>query len=219
MSPEAQKVVSEYMNVLKKELRSLPKAQREEILDDIGEHVDQSLGRNGSATEADARTVLDQLGDPTEIARDARERFGIPSSEFGGREILALILLPVGGFFFGVGWFVGVALLWASDLWTKKEKLIGTFVFPGGVAFPVILVGLISIAPGDSEEVCGSAVNQQTGVTHTTCSGGGSDLATFLFPFAMALLTLVAIAVPVWLGMRARKRAAGNSQIASRRTG
>jgi hypothetical protein len=31
-----------------------------------------------------------------------------------------------------LGWFAGVVLLWISDAWTLRDKLIGTFVVPGG---------------------------------------------------------------------------------------
>ena len=51
------------------------------------------------------------------------------------REWAAVILLPLfGGFAFGVGWLVGLVLLWSSRLWTTRDKLIGTLIVPGGIA-------------------------------------------------------------------------------------
>src|SRR5882724_10191178 len=119
MNEQAQAVVDSYMRDLKRELRALPRDRRQEILEDIEGHIDQSLGRNGTVGEADARNLLDQLGDPSEIASEARERFGIPSSRFGAKEIWAVVLLPI-------AWPIGVILLWISDAWTSREKLIGT---------------------------------------------------------------------------------------------
>ena len=56
------------------------------------------------------------------------------------REIGALFLLPFGALALPVlGWFVGVFLLWYSELWTRGDKLIGTLVIPGGILAPVML--------------------------------------------------------------------------------
>ena len=38
-----------------------------------------------------------------------------------------------------IGWFIGVALLWRSRLWTTRDKLIVTFVIPGGLAAPLVV--------------------------------------------------------------------------------
>lgn len=45
-----------------------------------------------------------------------------------------MILLPLGSFAFGVGWLVGLILLWSSRMWTIRDKLIGTLIVPGGLA-------------------------------------------------------------------------------------
>jgi len=205
MNEQAQAVVDSYMRDLKRELRALPRDRRKEILEDIEGHIDQSLGENGSATEADARTTLDQLGDPSEIAHDARERFGIRPTNFGWQEVAAVILLPVGVFMFGIGWIVGVILLWTSDAWTMREKLIGTFVPIGGLGLPITLIELELVSGGSS---CSSVINQQTGATHTTCADSGTSAGAILITVGLALLVLLAIAVPIWLGLRARNRTA-----------
>jgi hypothetical protein len=50
-----------------------------------------------------------------------------------------------------VGWFVGLALLWSSKLWTIQEKLIGTLVVPFGLAaaIPALYVFSEMVACGD----------------------------------------------------------------------
>jgi hypothetical protein len=45
-----------------------------------------------------------------------------------------VILLPLGGFALGIGWLVGLILLWSSRLWTTRDKLIGTLITPGGTS-------------------------------------------------------------------------------------
>jgi hypothetical protein len=58
----------------------------------------------------------------------------------GVHEIAAIVLLVFGGFLVGIGWLVGVALLWTSSAWTARDKLVGTLLFPGGLA--VVFFGL-----------------------------------------------------------------------------
>ena len=47
-----------------------------------------------------------------------------------GREWTTVALLPL-------VWVVGVVLLWRSRAWTLRDKLIGTLVVPGGLAFVI----------------------------------------------------------------------------------
>ncbi len=96
MNPISEQLIRAYLKRLNEELADLPSARRREIVDEISEHIDEARA-SGAADEASVRSLLDRLGDPADIAADARERFGV-----GG------LVLPV------LGWFVGVALLWAS---------------------------------------------------------------------------------------------------------
>src|SRR5688572_9604493 len=50
-----------------------------------------------------------------------------------GSEWSTIVLLMIGAFFAGIGWVVGVVALWRSRVWTVPEKLIGTFLWPGGL--------------------------------------------------------------------------------------
>jgi hypothetical protein len=200
MDQQAQAVIDEYMHRLRRELNALPRARRNEILEDIQDHIDQSL--DGLASEADARTLLDQLGDPSEIASEARDRFGVKPARFGARETFALILLALGGFAYLIGWIAGVILLWTSEAWTTREKLLGTLVPPGGLAIPITFLIWEGTEAGES---CGGTTNR-AGHLAQTCSGGGTDLGTLLLAIGSLLVALLAIAVPIWLGMRARKR-------------
>jgi hypothetical protein len=134
MNGQAQAVVDSYMKDLKRELRALPRDRRQEILEDIEGHIDESLGRNGTASEADARNLLDQLGEPSEIARDARERFGIKPLRYGTLEKWAVALLAFGWLLGGLGWLLGVFLLWSSNAWNGTEKLLAT-ILPLAVVF------------------------------------------------------------------------------------
>jgi hypothetical protein len=47
-------------------------------------------------------------------------------------------MLSIGGVIVPVlGWVVGVVLLWGSDLWSRREKLLGTLVVPSGLLLPI----------------------------------------------------------------------------------
>ncbi len=124
--------VQTYLRRLNHELRGLPRAARREVLEEVSGHIDEARAEGSVETEADVRNVLERLGSPDEIAADARERFGVSPRGGGVHEVAALVLLLVGGFAFGIGWLVGLVLLWTSQAWTVWDKLIGSLIPPGG---------------------------------------------------------------------------------------
>ncbi|HEV8164616.1 MAG TPA: hypothetical protein VGR74_09235, partial [Actinomycetota bacterium] len=74
------------------------------------------------------------LGDPADIAAEARERFGIraeaakPATPW--LEVIALVALLIPF----LGWMVGVVLLWLSRTWTTHERAIATLLALGAGA-------------------------------------------------------------------------------------
>ena len=139
MKPAADRLVDEYLKRLDDELTGLPRARRRELVEEIAEHISEARSALPREGEAEIRTLLDQVGDPADIAAEARERFRIRTRRRGVTEIFALVLLLAGGFVFVVGWFVGLVLLWVSEAWTTRGKLVGTLVVPGGLAPRVLL--------------------------------------------------------------------------------
>jgi hypothetical protein len=135
--------VEHYLHGLEEELRDLPPARRRELLEDIREHIAEALAEIPEGEEAEVRNILDRVGEPAVIAEEPRERFGIKRVKPGIREILTLILLPLGGFFWVIGWAVGAILLATSQVWTSREKVIGLLVVPGRLlpAFPLRVDG------------------------------------------------------------------------------
>jgi hypothetical protein len=118
---------------------------------------------------------------------------GRPSSGMGALEISAVTLLLAGGFLAGVGWFVGVILLWLSPRWRLSDKLLGTLIWPGGLVGTLIVLGggaFFATAPGTGE-ICnaGGGPGQQT-VQHCTNPPGG-------IPGWLALLLLIAAVVVI----------------------
>jgi hypothetical protein len=175
--------VEDYLHDLEEELRDLPPARRRELLGEISEHIGEALAEMPEGEEAGVRNVLERVGEPAVIAEEARERFGIEQAKPGVREILTLILLPLGGFLYVIGWAVGAILLATSQVWTSREKVIGLLVVPGGL-LPAFLFGLMGGGECSETMVNGRVVAE-------SCSGG--------IPvwFAYAILAVLVVG-PVW---------------------
>lgn len=175
--------VDTYMRSLDEELRDLPPARRRELLEEIRDHIDSALRESGSAGEAEVRNVLERLGDPTEIAAEARQRFGVRRTKPGAREIFALILLLLGGFLYVVGWVVGAILLVSSNVWTSREKVIGLLVVPGGLLPAFLFLTIPS-------QVCSVTTVGDRVVEE--CSGG-------IMPVWLAWVVLAILVIaPIW---------------------
>lgn len=192
MSPNADKLVAEYLRRLDRELRALPRGPRRELLQEIEEHVAAGRAELPDESEAAIRALLDRIGEPEELAADARERFGV-SERAGTREVAAVALVLLGGLFVPVlGWLFGVALLWGSPVWTRRDKLIGTLLIPGGLSVaPWALIFLIDIGP--------------------SCAGDGcppdtTSISDILVAVLVYAAILIPFAVSVYLSVRLRGR-------------
>ena len=126
----ATQLVDEYLRRLEIELMDLPAEKRLEILDEIRSHIAEERAGIPNESDADVMNLLDRLGDPTEIAAEARsggerQRLSSVTAHLGTLEVLALVLTLL-------AWPAGVVLLWVSRAWTTREKLLGTLLPPGG---------------------------------------------------------------------------------------
>ena len=176
--------VEHYLHDLEEELRDLPPARRRELLEEIREHIGEALAEIPDGEEAEIRNVLERVGEPAVIAEEARERFGIRRGKPGIREVLTLILLPLGGFLWIIGWAVAAILLATSTVWTSREKVIGLLVVPGGL-LPAVFFGVMG-----GGKVC-SELSSNGRVISETCSGG--------MPVWLAYVILaVLVFAPIW---------------------
>jgi uncharacterized membrane protein len=197
----SERLVEKYLGELKGELHDLPPSRRRELLAEISDHIDVALAQTPDHDEAEIRNVLERLGDPADIAQEARQRFGVPPARSGAFEVAAVILLPIGGVVIPVlGWVAGVILLWTSRVWTTREKLAGTLLFPGGLLLPILLLtGVVGVTECFSSGVDGRMVSN-------TCGPGPSALHQVVAIGLLALLVVVPIAMAVFLGRRAQQR-------------
>jgi uncharacterized membrane protein len=173
--------VGEYLRRLQRSMRDLPADRRDEIVAEIEEHIAEDLAGQPSATDADVRNVLERVGDPDDIAAEARERFGVHVVTRGTPwlEVIALVFLVIPF----LGWVVGMVLVWVSGMWTTRDKVIATVLVPGGVIATFLLT---------------------VGSSHAVGSGNGGVGPTE----ALVLWVTLLLGVPaaVYLGIRLRAR-------------
>lgn len=200
---------AEYLGRLRQAARQLPSGRRSELMAEIEGHLAEAIPPGASDDEA--LEVLERLGPPGEIIEAEQ-----PSAPGGGdrrswREWAAVILLPLGGFAVGIGWLVGLVLLWSSRLWTTRDKLIGTLIVPGGIA-TALLVVVLTGTPRRCTEFSGP-VNPSNGAlvgarVQCTPSAGPSAATTALQIALLVLCVLGPVGSAVYLARRARTRTA-----------
>jgi Protein of unknown function (DUF1700) len=187
MTTKVDTLVDRYLKDLETELRGLPGNRRREILDEVGEHITQARAALDAESEAAVRTVLERLGDPADIAAEARERFGLPAAPAKQAtpwlEVIALVALVIPF----LGWVVGVVLVWLSRLWTTRDKLIGTL---GGLSWVVAGLGSLSMSARGSTAVGSGPL----GPAETSLL----EVVVFVVPF------ILPIAATIYLAFRLR---------------
>ena len=202
MSATRDRLVDDYLARLDAALVGLPAERRREIVADVAEHIEAARAELTPGDEAGLRTLLDRVGDPEQIAADARgDQVPEPALGREGHETWAIVLLLAGGFLLVAGWLVGVVLLWSSNRWRTRDKVIGTLFVPGGLALPAFLLGLFLVT---STSVCTSAgISGSTPTRHCTSSGVPQWEHIGLLALVVGL-TAAAIAAAVHLARRSR---------------
>jgi hypothetical protein len=182
-----------YMKHLHRAARPLPRETRQELLSDIEAHLQEAI--EPEMSEAEVLSTLERLGSPEEIvAAHSSGAVDSSSNAKGVHEWAAIFLLLFGGFALGIGWLIGLILLWSSRAWTTVDKLIGTLIIPGGLA-SVVLVAFLAVSP----ETCRSAPGRPT-----RCTGGPSTSHQILQIALVAIFVLAPIATAIYLARRAR---------------
>ena len=189
-------LAAQYLERLRRAGRGLPPGRLRELLAEIEGHLSEAI--DPSASDAQALTVLDRLGEPEAIiAAETPHPDELPARR-GTREWAAIILLLLGGFIFAIGWVAGLVLLWNSRAWTTGEKWIGTLVIPGGLATSALVGGFVLGTPTETRcrGIAGAAL-------HCTSAPGPSVVSPVLGVAVLALLVLAPIATSVYLARRA----------------
>ncbi len=203
--------VQAYLARLDAASAGLPPGRRAELRAEILSHLADAVPPD--ADDQQVRAALDRLGAPEDIVaaevgddapRPAQDR---PTGTT--HEAVAVVMLTVGSVVPVAGWLVGLVLLWTSRVWTTREKLLGTLVFPGGPALGLFVAAPLALF---TAEACArvSTTDPATGATvlgPETCTGG-LGVPPWLVPAAFFLYLLLPFAVGFLLYRRAARRVA-----------
>ena len=212
--------VGEYLRRLQRSMGDVPAERRDEILAEIEEHIAGLMAETPEPTEADVRNVLERVGDPDDIAAEARERFEIhptrPRTRASWTDTATVALLVLGSLMLVllarpeglvVAWVAAVVLLWISDVWSTGEKVRVTLVVlagglsviatngagdPEGIVFFAIIV-FASVWPPASLGLKLRRAHQASDLVDVAASEGWSR-RTWL---AAGVLTLVVLGATV----------------------
>jgi hypothetical protein len=146
-STDTDRLIEDYLRRLDHAAAHLPRARRAELVADIRGHIDTALPQEQAAGEAAVRNLLDRLGPPEDIVQAAQPPTPEADQRAGRLEIATLVALLVPF----IGWGVGAVLLFASRVWSRRDKLIGA----GLLVLPIVILGLgvVAIAgPNGGEE-------------------------------------------------------------------
>ncbi len=187
-------LVNGYLDTLRStaEARLTP-SRSAELVDEIREHIEAALADGRPAQE-----VIERLGSPAEIvAAEAPRRPAVTGQRLRSLEIWAIILLLIGFAVFAVGWLVGVVLLWISDRWSTRDKLIGTLLWPGGLGGLFIVGAFMTPTMSSLQECDGSGAC-------TTIDGTGSGTPQWVGIIVFVVLVVVPILTTIHLARSAK---------------
>ena len=114
---EVHPLVREYLDAVERRAAYLAPEDRAQVVRSAAAQVEVAP----DASESDALTALLRAPAPSEL---------VPKPP---QDWLTVGLLLLGGFLLLAGWFWGAYRLWRSRGWTRRDKLIGTLVWPYGL--------------------------------------------------------------------------------------
>jgi hypothetical protein len=141
-APHAQSILAGYMARLESELDGVSPAGRADLLSHVENHIAEARALLPDESDADLLNMLDRLGTPAELAHEARESTSgnappVPARGRGALEVAALVACVV---------FVplGLVLAWASEGWSRRDKVTATSIWLG---VPLAVVVATEVVP------------------------------------------------------------------------
>lgn len=172
---ERLETVDDYLGRLDRELRDLPIPARRELVEDVQRHIEDAWASSQRRDRVGLLTILERVGEPADVAREGRERLGLPTTlaaqvagpspdrtdpPFGGSR--AAVVLTA------IFWPLGLLLVWLSSAWRARDKWIATSI----AAFGFLLL-LGSIAWVGSERTLVVNLYENNGDTAMDLAMGG----------------------------------------------
>ena len=192
-------LLADYLIRVRRAARRLPRGRREWVIGRAGDRIAMALDADDDDSSKVA-AILTRLGEPQQLVESLDGH--IPGNEARWADYLAVLLLVIGGIAFPPGWVGGAVLLWASPRWQLRERLIGTLIWPGGLACFWILVSRPIIA-GTSGFVW-HAYTPLVPQNSAPLVSRTNDMPTGLFWVVLGVLVVVQAVVGIWLLRRAR---------------
>lgn len=135
VSKESEELIRNYMKELRRELRGLPRHRKRLFLEGMSTRVAAARRSLDSELEPDVRRLIEQMGDPADVAAEAHDFAARPVRPTALEEgalialsplciLLAVLVTPA----LLLCVVVGAILLWLSRAWTPGEKSIGVFL-------------------------------------------------------------------------------------------
>ena len=163
-------IVEAYLDDLRRALAGLPRAKADEVIAEVRAHVAAALPPDH--TEADVRNVIEQLGEPAEIAAATRE--GTPGAAPRGRRKVAVLAAAI----------VAIAMIALFAFWVPRSNeqapSTGPYDFRGAINWV-----------GTRPHACQTVLSNLS-VTAVVTSAGqemGSGPATFALTSGQCWLT------------------------------
>lgn len=82
--PVAEAILAQYFRRLEQALGGLPPERRTQIIEDLRAHVEECLRAEPEHSDATVMAILDRVGDPDEIAREALADETLPAAATDG---------------------------------------------------------------------------------------------------------------------------------------
>lgn len=207
LPPAAEKIVADYLEKLRGQLKGMNEKDQQEILAEIRSHIYESFSGDGEGDEIDrALRALKRLGEPADVVAS---RVGTSVTQMGKKKksllyilaglLIVLFAAPLG--MGGLGFLIGLLAALAALLVTYFAAAV-VFVVSG---FVCALVGLVAIISPDIfleiNRWAGEAVFQFGPFqNHPQVAG----ILTLIFSLMLAALGLLMLwsGKHVWRGLR-----------------
>lgn len=140
-------IVDDYLNGLDRELRDLPRGARLELVQDVRGHIEEAWSSSETRDRATLLNIIERLGEPEVVAREGRERLGLPEpSRSGGPDLLAGAAVVLTA----ILWPIGIVLAWLSPQFRTRDKAIATLI--PVIGFALAMLWLLPAGTSSSSE-------------------------------------------------------------------
>jgi uncharacterized membrane protein len=123
MDPKLRKILNRYLGEIEARLEGISYAARKEFITEIRSHLVEKWESSGEKTEESLLQVINDFGDPREIAEDYLAKAG-GEARLRGAYPPTWLVLALTAFI----WPVGIILAWVSPAWKLRDKIIATLI-------------------------------------------------------------------------------------------